>query len=129
MPYLMRLNVRPDADKLTNRERSQITREFDTYAGEVRIHGESVGWNEITEVELVKAPTLGGLSAAILGMFVNTGDRYHLGVYLGRDEAVLANITEDQARYVLHTIAYYAPQPIGYIAKDDIAPLIPLVDL
>lgn len=126
MSYLMRINVRPDETKLPERERRQMTREFDTYAGEVRIHGQVVGWDEITEVELVTAPTTGGFSAAILGFFVNTTDRFHLGIYLGRDEAVLANITEKQALYALQAIAYYAPQPVRFVGPDG---LVPLVDL
>jgi hypothetical protein len=123
MSYLMRVNVRPDPDSLTVHERSRLQSLFDTYAAEVRIHGEPVGWNEITEVELVKAPTVGGLSSWLLGLFVNTTDRYHLGVYLGRDEAVLANITEEQARYALHAIAYYAPKPVRYRGPDGFVPL------
>lgn len=123
MAYLMRVNVRPDPDKLTSRERHQLEREFDTYAGEVRIHGEPVGWDEIEEVELVEAPTMGGLSSALLGWFINTKDRYHLGIYLNRDEAVLANISETQARYVLHAIAYYAPNLIFYKGPDGFVPL------
>lgn len=123
MSYLMRMNVRPDPDTLTRRERSQLERTFDPYAAEVHIHGEPVSWEEIEEVELVPAPTMGGLSAALLSFFLNTEDRYHLGVYLHRDEAVLPNITEKQARFVLHTIAYYAPNPIFYKGPDGMVPL------
>lgn len=124
MTYLMRVNVRPNADKLDPHELEQINNEFDTYAGEVRIHGEPVGWDEIDEVELVVAPTVGGLSSWLLGALVNTDDRYHLGIYLGRDEAVLANISENQARYALQAIAYYAPNAIRFVGPEGFVPTV-----
>ena len=123
MPYLMRMNVRPNADTLSRRELAELTRSFDTYAGEVLIHGEPVGWNEITEVELVTAPTVGGLSTWLMGFFVDVEDRYHLGVYLGRDEAVVANINKRQVLYVLNAIAYYAPNAVRYTGAEGFAPL------
>ena len=124
MPYLMRINVRPDADKLEPQELEQILNEFDTYAGEVRIHGQPVSWSEIDEVELVDAPTVGGLSSWLLSAFVNTEDRYHIGIYLGRDEAVLANVSERQARYVLQALAYYAPNPIRFKGPEGFVPTV-----
>lgn len=124
MTYLMRVNVRPDANQLNPNELEQINHEFDTYAGEVRIHGEPVGWDEIDEVELVTAPTVGGPSSWLLSAFVKTDDRYHLGIYLGRDEAVLANISEQQARYALQAIAYYAPNAIRFTGPEGFVPTV-----
>lgn len=124
MAYLMRVNVRPDPDKLSAAQLRELNRVFDIHAAEVRIHGELVGWDEVEEVELVNAPTLGGVSAWVLGMFVNTQDRYHLGVYLRRDEAVLANLSEAEVRYALQAIAFYAPRPVRYKGPDGFVPLV-----
>jgi hypothetical protein len=126
MPYLLRVNVRPDESKMPTYELTQIQRLFDVYAGEVRIYGEPIGWDEIDEVELVKAPTVGGLSSWLLGKFVNLEDRFHVGVYMRRDEAVLANLTARQALYTLQAIAYYAPRPVRYRGLEGIVPLTAL---
>lgn len=123
MPYLMRMNVRPNPDTLSANELADLTRMFDTYAGEVLVHGQPVGWDEVKEVEVVVAPTVGGLSTWIMRFFVNVEDRYHLGIYLGRDEAVVANISKQQALYALNAIAYYAPNPVRYTGPEGFAPL------
>ncbi|MEL6151066.1 MAG: hypothetical protein AAFV33_26660 [Chloroflexota bacterium] len=124
--YLMRMNVRPDEAAVPPAELSRLQHMFDIYSAEVRIHGEPVGWEEITEVELVKAPTVGGLGGIVMGFFVNTQDRYHVGIYLRRDEAVLANISMKQVLYVMQSIAYYAPNPVSYTGPDGIVPLTEL---
>lgn len=126
MAYLMRVNVRPDLNALSTGERDEMLRVFDIYAAEVRIHGEPVGWDEVEEVELVHAPTMGGLSAWILGFFVNTEERYHLGIYLRRDEAVLANLSKQQALYALQAVAFYAPKPVRYKGQSGFVPLVEL---
>ncbi len=123
MPYLMRMNVRPNEEVLSRNERVELTRTFDTYAGEVLIHGQPVGWDEIKEVELVIAPTVGGLSTWLISLFMDVEDRYHLGIYLGRDEAVVANINKHQVLYALNAIAYYAPNPVRYTGPEGFAPL------
>lgn len=123
MPYLMRMTMKPDIRQLSTQETDQLNRVFDVYSTEVRIHGEPVGWNEIDEVELVTAPTVRGIASWLLGLFVNTDERYHVGLYLGRDEAVIPNVTRQQALYVLHTVAYYAPQSVRYTGPDGIVPL------
>ncbi|MEM6283429.1 MAG: hypothetical protein AAF787_14650 [Chloroflexota bacterium] len=124
--YLMRMNVRPDEDAVPRAELSRLQQMFDTFSAEVRIHGEPVGWEEIKEVELVNAPTVGGLGGMVLGFFINTQDRYHVGIYLRRDEAVLANLTMKQVLYVMQSIAYYAPNPVSYTGADGIVPLTEL---
>jgi hypothetical protein len=123
MPYLMRMNVRPDERNLSSGELAEMNRNFNMYAAEVLIHGEPVSWSEIEEVELVTAPTVGGPSSWLLGLFVNTDERYHLGIYLHRDEAVLANISKRQVLYALNAIAYYAPRPVRYKGPEGFVPL------
>ena len=123
MPYLMRMKASPNPDTLSRGELTDLTRIFDTYGAEVMSHGEPVGWDESKEVELVVAPTVGGLSTWVMSLFVNTEDRYHLGIYLGRDEAVVANISKRQVLYALSAIAYYAPNPVRYNGPEGFAPL------
>ncbi len=123
MPYLMRMKARPDDSQLNNRESRQIAQWFNVFAGEVLIHGEPVGWEEIDAVELVQAPTVGNLSSVLLGAIINTSDRYHVGIYLGRDEAVVPNVTKTQALYILQAVAYYAPNLVQYKGPTDVVPL------
>lgn len=123
MPYLMRMNIRPDADTLKPHERTHLHRVFEPFAAEVRVHRDTVGWNEIDEVELVPAPSVAGVGGWIIDRLFKSEPQYHLGIYLGREEAVLANITMREALYVLHAIAYYAPQPVRYVGPDGLVPL------
>jgi hypothetical protein len=123
MPYLMRTKARPNPDTLSQSELTDLTRIFDTYGAEVMIHRQPIGWDEIKEVELVVAPTVGGLSTWVISLFVKVEDRYHLGIYLGRDEAVVANISRQQVLYALNAIAYYAPNPVRYTGPEGFAPL------
>ncbi len=123
MPYLKRANVRPDAASLPPREMARVNRVFDPSAAEVKINNDMVPWAAIQEVELVAAPTAGGLGAVVLGMFVNTTDRFHLGVYTERNESILPNLTRVQAEYLLKAIAYYAPNPVYFTGPDDWVPL------
>jgi hypothetical protein len=123
MAYLKRLNVRPDADALPARELARVNRVFSPFAAEVKINSDVVPWTAIVEVELAAAPTAGGMGAVVMGLFVNTTDRFHIGIYTERNESIVPNLTRAQAAYLLHTIAYHAPNPVYFTGPDDWVPL------
>jgi hypothetical protein len=50
------------------------------------------------------------------------GDRYHVAIYFGRDEAVLPNTTLPIVQHIVQTIAYYAPKRIAYKGVEGVAP-------
>lgn len=111
MAYLKRLDglpTPPDGMK-------ELDKRFDANAYEVNIEGGRIEWGVIDEVEVAKAARVNSPA----GWFVKKvmyggGDRYHVGVFFGKGELVLTNITLEQARFVVDTIAYYATQPIRY---------------
>ena len=110
MAHLKRVEVKP------NPPAESIGKRFDANEYELNIQGGRVEWDVIDEVEVAKAARV----SSPAGWFVKKimysgGERYHVGVFFGRGgELVLTNITEEQARYVVETVAHYAKQPIRY---------------
>lgn len=117
MAYLKRIydQPAPPADSKT------LDKRFDANAYEVNIEGGRVEWGVIDEVELAKAARVSSPAGWFVKRVMYGGeDRYHVGVFFGRGELVLTNITLEVAKYVLETIAYYAPQPIRYTGIEGI---------
>lgn len=124
MTYLQRINYHPNMDALTADEQTHLQNIYDCYGAEMLVYGEPVPWRFIEAVELVAAPRAVGLAGWIVRRLYLKGiDRYHLGIYYGPREVVLPNITLGQARYVLETVAYYAPVPIQYTGPEDVVRL------
>lgn len=122
MAYLQRLDAPPTPPS----DLKQIEKRFDANAYEVNIEGGRVEWEVIDEVEVAPAARL----SSPAGWFVKKvmyggGDRYHVGLFFGRGgELVLTNVSLDQARYVVATVAYYAKQPVRYTGIEGIAPTV-----
>ena len=124
MPYLQRLKVRPDPDKLSRSDARTLSQRFDPYAGEVVIDGEAIPWSSIEEIEVAKAARAAGPAGWLVKFFVYSGaHRYHVAFYSGARETVLSNLTLEAAQYVVQSVAYYAPRPILYSGIDDLSPL------
>jgi hypothetical protein len=124
MPYLLRVNVRPDLNSLSANDRAEVERNFAPSAAEFRLYKETLLWAKVDEIELVKAARMGGLSGWIVKRVIAPQDRYHLGIYLGKDEAVMSNLTLAQALYVIQAIAYYAPNRVNYKGEAGIVPTV-----
>jgi hypothetical protein len=116
--YLQRLNVRPSLDDLTPPEAHFVQSHFDPYAGEVIVNQDSIAWTEIEEIEVARAPRVGGPAGWIVRRFIHGDERYHVGLYFGRNEAVLPNVSLNVAQYVVKTVAFYAPHPVRYTGPD-----------
>ncbi len=116
--YLQRLKVRPSIDDLTSAEASYIQSHFDPYAGEVIVNDEPIAWMEIEEVEVAKAARVGGPAGWIVRHFIHGDETYHVGLYFGRNEAVLPNVSLNVAQYVVKTVAFYAPNPVRYTGPE-----------
>lgn len=123
---LKRSNARPDPDTLSAAEARTITEAFDVYAGEVLYYGQSLRWDTLEEVNVVKAARYGGLAGWLVRFLVHGDDRYHVGLYAGGQEYVMPNVSLNTARYVVQTIAYYAPQPVRYEGIEGLSPLVEL---
>lgn len=111
--YLVRLNARPDFDALTPGEQHQLNAHFDPFAGEVNIDGVMIRWDYIEAVEVVEAARAQGPSGWLVRQLMG-GKHYHVGIYYGRQEAVLSNVTYDIAAYIVKTVAFHAPNPVRY---------------
>jgi hypothetical protein len=123
MTYLQRSNARPDLDDLSPVEVRALQHRFDPYAGEVVVEGQSIGWDEIEEVEVARAARASGPAGWLVRYLVHGGERYHVGLYFGQQEAILPNVTLKVARYVVQCVAFYAPQSVRYTGPDDLVPL------
>lgn len=124
MRYLIRSKARPDMDALTPNEMRSIGNTFDPYAGEVIVNGEVIRWNEVEELEVVLAPRATGAAGWLVRNVVHAGERYHVGLYYGDQEAVLPNVTLTVARYITQCVAYYAPLPVRYKGPDGLIPTV-----
>lgn len=124
MRYLQRSKARPDIDALTRNEANSLASTFDPYAGEVIVNGEVIHWKVIEELEVVVAPHAAGAAGWLVRNLVHAGERYHVGLYYGTNEAVLPNVTLEMARYVARCVAYYAPLPVRYKGPDGLTPTV-----
>lgn len=123
MVYLQRLNTLPSVDDLTPAEVQYIHEHFDPHAGEVVVNGQAIPWNWISEVEVAKSARAAGPAGWVVRHLVHGDERYHVGLYFGQMEAVLSNVTLNVARYIVQTIAYYAPSPVAYTGPEGLTPL------
>jgi hypothetical protein len=123
MPFLQRLTERPSADDLTERESQFIREHFDMQAGEVFVDGTPVVWDQIDEIEVVKAPSVSGFMGVLTRQIVGD-DRYHIGIYFSRHyEAVMPNVPFNIARHIVQEIAFYAPNPVRYKGIEGLSPV------
>jgi hypothetical protein len=120
--YLQRLKVRPNPDDLTPTEQKYLNAHFDPHAAEVEIDGQIIDWNQIDEIEVVQAARMSGAAGWLVRQIYGE-DRYHVGLYYAHIEAVLPNVSFNTARFVVQTIAFYAPQPIRYKGVEGLAPI------
>jgi hypothetical protein len=97
---------------------------FDAYAGEVVINGQAVAWADIEEIEVAKAARTGGPAGWIVRYLVHGNERYHVGLYFGGEEAILPNVTLNVARFVVQSVAFYAPQPVRYTGTEGLSPTV-----
>jgi len=114
MPYLRRLFERPTMEGLSKAEVRYIQSRFDPYADELVVNRQAVSWDAIDEVEVAVAARTPGPSGWLVKYLLMGGERYHVGIYFGRDEAVLTNMTLNTARYVVQMIAFYASGQVTY---------------
>lgn len=124
MPFLQRLNYRPNMDAIGERERESLARDFDPASTDVVIHGDAVQWSIIEEVEVAVAARSRGAAGWIVKHLVMSGERYHVALYFGREEHVLPNLTREAAEYVVRTVAYYAPKLVRYTGPEGFAPTV-----
>lgn len=122
--FLQRIKNRPNLETLSAAENHYVRELFDPGSREVVVNGEAIGWTEIDEVEVVVSPRSAGPAGWLVRYFVHGEDRYHVGIYFGRNEAILPNITLAVAKYVVQCIAFYAPLPVRYKGPEGLSPVV-----
>ena len=120
--YLERLKAPPDPTALSAPERSALADRFDARAAELFVEGQPIDWHGVEEVEVVRAARSRGPAGWLVRQKMGD-DRYHVGVYYGAHEAVLINVSLESARYVVQTVAYYAPNPVRYRGIEGLSPI------
>ncbi len=124
MPYLQRNRNFPATDELSPHDLRHISDHFATYGSELMVDGNVINWGAIEEVEVAAAPGVVGAVGWLVKLITRAGgDRYHVALYYGFREAVLHDITLEEARYLLNSVAYYAPHPVRYSGPMDIVPI------
>lgn len=125
MSYLQQLDEQPDPDELSARDVQSLHRRFEADSRELSIYDQVIPWEAVGAVEVAVAPRMSGPAGWLVRQFLHSGgDRYHVGIYTTDDEeAVLPNVTWETARFVVRTIAFFAPGPVAYTGPDDVAQL------
>ena len=109
---------------MSSAETRFIHNRFVELAGEVLVNKHPIAWIDIDGLEVVKAPRVGGIAGLVVRHFVHGSQRYHIGIYFGGGEVVLPNVTFNTAKYIVQSIAFYAPGPIAYTGLDGLSPVI-----
>lgn len=120
--YLERLQAPPAPDDLSGAEQRYVNEHFEAHAAEVYINGAALDWDRVDAVEVVAAARVAGPSGWLLKQLIGT-DRYHLGIYAGKQEQILTNIPLTVAQFIVQTIAYHAPNPVRYSGVEGLAPI------
>ena len=124
MVYLQRTKARPSLEDLKSGEAKFVQTTFDLYAGEVLVDGQTIAWDEIEEVEVAVSPRTAGPAGWVVRYMVHGNERYHVGLYFGRQEAIVPNVTLNVARYIVQCVAFFAPLPVRYTGPDNLVPVI-----
>lgn len=125
MKILLRLSYRPNMDDLTSSERVFVEDHVDVYANEVIINQQqTINWRMLEMVEVAEAARISGISGWLVKVLAfNNEERYHVALDDGVQEAVLKNVSLNVARFIVQTIAYYAPRHIHYKGVEGLSPL------
>ncbi len=123
MAYLARNPQLPSDETLSAEDKRTLHRRFDANEYELNIDGFTVDWSLIEAIEVVRAARQSSPAGWLVKNLVYAGERYHVGVYWGKQELVLSNITLEAARYVAAVIAHYASGPVTYSGEAEIVAL------
>ena len=71
---------------------------------------------------MVVAPHISGPAGWFVRKLVTREERYHIGLYSGHDEIILPNLTLPVAKYIVASLAHFAPLPVRYSGLPDFTP-------
>jgi hypothetical protein len=115
------MSTPPKEDALTPDDVRFLQTHLNVTNYEVVVDGQAIGWDKLDEVEVAKAARENSPAGWLVKNVIYGGqDRYHVGIYSGRSEAVLPNLSLQATQYVVQTIAYYARSRIRYVGPEGI---------
>jgi len=124
MPYLLRPLSKPRLEGLSPADQRVIQQHFDANSVEINIDGQFLEYGRIDSIEVAVAARTRNPAGWFVRNVVYGGEpRYHIGIYYGRHELVLTNLTRDAVQYVTGVIAFYARNRIKYSGPEDIIPI------
>jgi hypothetical protein len=124
MPYLLRLESRPNPNNLSEDDRKFVERHVQVNANDVTFNEQTMELNRVQEIEVAKAARSAGPAGWIVKKMLYGGDRYHVALYAGRNELVLPNVTLEVAQYVVQMIAFFARyNTLKYTGPEGISPI------
>ncbi len=123
--YLLPSSTAPRENDLNDSDKHNLLDHFETTNYEIVVDGSGIDWEKIDEVEVVVASRDKGPSGwFIRNIYFGGQERYHVGVYSGRNELVLPNLSLPAAKYVVRIIAYYLRNRVKYHGPTDFAATI-----
>lgn len=123
MPVILRMQNRPKLSELSESEQRYLEAHFSANQTELQIDDEFVQLHHIDSVEVATAARAGASGWLVKRLFFSGQDRYHVGIFSGRHEAVLPNVSYNVARYVVQTIAYFIRTRVQYTGPEGLVPL------
>lgn len=124
MFYMVPASTPPKEDQLTSDDVSFLQNHMDVTNYEILVDGQGIAWDKIDELEVAVAARQKSPAGWLVKNVIYGGqERYHVGIYSGRTEAVLPNLSLQAAKYVVQTIAYHARTSIRYTGPEGITPI------
>jgi hypothetical protein len=123
MRHILRMTNRPKITELTARDQQYLDAHFDINQTELQFEGDYLDLHRIDSIEVVPAARSGPSGWIVRRILFGGKPRFHIGIYYGRHEIVMPNVTLPVVRYVLQSVAYFARTRIGYEGPEGLVPL------
>jgi hypothetical protein len=123
MSHLVRVQARPSTKELSPDEIKTLEKRFEITANQITVDGKTLELDRVDEIEVVKAARASSPAGWLVKNVLYGGERYHVGMYAGRAELVMTNVSLPLVRYIVSSIAFFARNPVRYKGLDDVAPV------
>ena len=118
--YLLPHSTAPREDRLNEGDRKTLEAHFQPNNYEVVVDGQGIDWTKIDAVEVAAAARQRSPAGWFVRNIIYRGtDRFHVGIYSGRNELDLPNLSLEAARYVVQMVAYYLRNRVEYTGPED----------
>lgn len=123
MQYLERLETRPRLSELDEADRKIIEARVKIDRNDIAIDGQRFELHKVDHVEVAVAARQSSPAGWLVKKVLYGGDRYHVGVYSGREEMIVTNISLAAATYIVQSVAHFAGVNIRYSGVEGVTPV------